>query len=160
MEFSRPEYWSGYPPVFPSPGNLVPFSRRSSQHREWTQVSRIAGGFFTSWATGEAQQCNRITYNLGGQAEWCGKWKRMHTYVFIYPALLCLLVSAFDPITIFLSVLGLFSVRLFLFLCFLPREVPLAFVVKLVRWCWILLTFACLESFMISPSNLNGNLSG
>ena len=29
----------------------VPFSRGSSQPRGWTQVSRIAGGFFTSWAT-------------------------------------------------------------------------------------------------------------
>ena len=28
-----------------------PFSRGSSQPRGWTQVSRIAGGFFTSWAT-------------------------------------------------------------------------------------------------------------
>ena len=25
----------------------------SSQHRDWTQVSHIAGGFFTIWATGE-----------------------------------------------------------------------------------------------------------
>ena len=31
-----------------------PFSRGSSQSRDWTQVSRIAGGFFTSWATREA----------------------------------------------------------------------------------------------------------
>ena len=30
-----------------------PFSRRSSQPRDWTQVSHIAGGFFTSWATRE-----------------------------------------------------------------------------------------------------------
>ena len=30
-----------------------PFSRGSSQPRDWTQVSRIAGGFFTSWATRE-----------------------------------------------------------------------------------------------------------
>ena len=29
----------------------VPFSRGSSQPRDWTQVSRIAGRFFTSWAT-------------------------------------------------------------------------------------------------------------
>ena len=28
-----------------------PFSRGSSQPRDWTQVSCIAGGFFTSWAT-------------------------------------------------------------------------------------------------------------
>ena len=41
----------------------------------------------------------------------------------------------YDPITVFLIVLGLFSVDLFLLLCFLPGEVPLAFGVKLVRWC-------------------------
>ena len=33
-----------------------PFSRGSSQPRDGTQVSRIAGGFFTSWATREAPQ--------------------------------------------------------------------------------------------------------
>ena len=30
-----------------------PFSRGSSQPREWTQVSHIAGVFFTIWATRE-----------------------------------------------------------------------------------------------------------
>ena len=34
-----------------------PFSRGSSQPRDQTQVSRIAGGFFTSWATRQAQCC-------------------------------------------------------------------------------------------------------
>ena len=33
-----------------------PFSRGSSQPRDWTQVSCIVGGFFTSWATSEAQE--------------------------------------------------------------------------------------------------------
>ena len=33
-----------------------PFSSRSSPPRDQTQVSRIAGGFFTSWATREAQE--------------------------------------------------------------------------------------------------------
>ena len=33
-----------------------PFSRGSSQSRHRTQVSRIAGRFFTSWATREAQE--------------------------------------------------------------------------------------------------------
>ena len=33
-----------------------PFSRRSSQHRDRTQVSHIAGGFFTNWATREVQE--------------------------------------------------------------------------------------------------------
>ena len=31
------------------------FSGGSSQHKDWTQVSHIAGGFFISWATREAQ---------------------------------------------------------------------------------------------------------
>ena len=33
-----------------------PFSRGSSQPRDRTQVFHIAGGFFTSWATREAQE--------------------------------------------------------------------------------------------------------
>ena len=56
----------------------------------------------------------------------------------------CLLVGAFnpftfkviidicDPITILLIAFGLFFIDLFLLLCFLPRGVPLAFVVRLV----------------------------
>ena len=35
-----------------------PFSRGSSQTRDWTQVSLTAGGFFTSWAMREAQMSN------------------------------------------------------------------------------------------------------
>ena len=38
-----------------------PFSRRSSQPRDGTQVSHIAGGFFTSWVTREAQTENYLT---------------------------------------------------------------------------------------------------
>ena len=34
----------------------IPFSRGSSQPRDRTQVSRIAGSFFTSWATREEAQ--------------------------------------------------------------------------------------------------------
>ena len=34
----------------------IPFSRGSSQPRDWTQFSRIASGFFSSWATREAQE--------------------------------------------------------------------------------------------------------
>ena len=70
-----------------------------------------------------------------------------YMHVFIHAASLCLVICAFnsftfkviidlyDPISIFLIVLGLLSVGLFLLWCFLPREVPLAFVVKPVRWC-------------------------
>ena len=34
----------------------IPFSRGSSQLRDLTQVSHVAGGFFTSLATREAQE--------------------------------------------------------------------------------------------------------
>ena len=33
-----------------------PFSKGSSQPKNWTQVSHIAGGFFIRWATREAQK--------------------------------------------------------------------------------------------------------
>ena len=83
MEFSRPEYWGGWP--FPSPGDCpnpgieprslhcrqilyqlshqrsprilecvaYPFSRGTSRPRNWTGVSCIAGGVFTNWTTRE-----------------------------------------------------------------------------------------------------------
>ena len=38
-------------------GVAFPFSRESSQPTDWTQVSRIADEFFTSWATREAHVC-------------------------------------------------------------------------------------------------------
>ena len=44
-------------------------------------------------------------------------------------------IDMYDPITVFLIVLDLLSIGLFLLLCFLHKEVPLAFVVKLVWWC-------------------------
>ena len=34
-----------------------PFSRGSSQPKDRTQVSHIAGGLFASWATKEVQEC-------------------------------------------------------------------------------------------------------
>ena len=45
-------------------------SRGPSQPRDWTQVSRIAGGFFTIWATKETQsiiQRVQIQERLSGQ---------------------------------------------------------------------------------------------
>ena len=43
-----------------------PFSRGSSQLRDWTQVSCIAGGFFTSWATREALDTFWVNF-----CTWC-----------------------------------------------------------------------------------------
>ena len=48
---------------------------------------------------------------------------------------------------IFLILWAYFLLDLFLLLCFLPRDAPLAFVIQLVWWCKVLLTFVCLESF-------------
>ena len=43
-------------------GVAFPFSRGSSQPRDWTQVSCMAGRFFTSWATKRTQMAYRQTY--------------------------------------------------------------------------------------------------
>ena len=50
----------------------VPFSRGSSQPRQRTQVSCIAGGFFTSWPTREALNMN--TENLDNLTYWKNYW--------------------------------------------------------------------------------------
>ena len=42
----------------------MPSSKGSSQLRDWTQVSSIAGGFFTIWVTGEAPNQNYLTFNF------------------------------------------------------------------------------------------------
>ena len=41
-----------------------PFSRGSSQPRDRTQISCIAGGFFTSWTTREAQNTEVVSLSL------------------------------------------------------------------------------------------------
>ena len=45
----------------------VPFSRRFSQSRNWSEVSCIAGGFFSSWATREAQVYHTIIHSSQGK---------------------------------------------------------------------------------------------
>ena len=70
--FSRQEYWSRLPcltlgwlvglvskscQTLATPWNVAcQAPRGSSQPRDWTQVSRIAGEFFTIWATRETQE--------------------------------------------------------------------------------------------------------
>ena len=44
-----------------------PFSRGSSPPRGWTQVSRTAGGSFTSWATAEAQEWSQISFQKNSE---------------------------------------------------------------------------------------------
>ena len=45
----------------------LPFSKGSSQPRDWTQVSHLAGGFFTSWARRETGY-SKCSINV------CGKY--------------------------------------------------------------------------------------
>ena len=88
MEFSRPEYWTGYlQGIFPTQGSnpgllhcrkilyqlshkgsprilervAYPFSSGSSCPRNQTRVSCLAGGFFTNWAMREAHSFSEIT---------------------------------------------------------------------------------------------------
>ena len=51
-------------PLFILSWSIIPFSRRSSQHRDQTQVSCIAGRFFISWATREAWKGYILGYNF------------------------------------------------------------------------------------------------
>ena len=85
-------------------------------------------------------------------------------HVFIHPGRLRLLVPAFNPltfkviinlyysITVFLTVWGLFSMGLFLALCFLPKELPLTSIIKLVS-----LNF-CLSSKVLIQSPMGSLL--
>ena len=44
---------------------IIPFSRESSWPRDWTQVSCLAGRFFTIWATREAYHLSMLTFGRG-----------------------------------------------------------------------------------------------
>ena len=55
-----------------------PFSRGSSQPRDRTQASCIAGGFFTSWATREAQEYWRwVSYPFSSRFSRPRNWTRV-----------------------------------------------------------------------------------
>ena len=51
-----------------------PFSSRSSQPRNWTGVSCIAGGFFTNWAIREAPIINSANIHWASALEARDKW--------------------------------------------------------------------------------------
>ena len=77
VEFSRPEYWSG---IF--------LLQRSSQPRDWTQVSCIAGGFFTGWATREAQYKSQLISRPKRKPEDNGAFYFEHKVDFLFPTFL------------------------------------------------------------------------
>ena len=52
-------------------GWTIPFSRGSSEPRDWTLVSYIAGRFFTTWATGEACKGDELGLKKDtGKTDW------------------------------------------------------------------------------------------
>ena len=59
-----------------------PFSRESSQPRDWTQVSHIAGGFFTSWATREAPKAIYLFLKTVWCVYTCMRIHIIHTHIF------------------------------------------------------------------------------
>ena len=91
-----------------------PFSRESSQPRDWTWVSCIAGGFFTIWVTREAPMCvsiclkivfkakNNLSFRLSSKqckelekwgAEQCSEHNSLWSKILSFPITECLLPS-------------------------------------------------------------------
>ena len=72
------------PYSWPTPGQTLewvafPFSRGSSQPRDQAQVCRIAGRFFTGWATREAQE-----YKGGLKISWKSKEWRLSSLLVMF----------------------------------------------------------------------------
>ena len=72
----------------------VPFSRGSSQPSDQTQVSRIAGRFFTSWATRLHRQGNTLISKFrddkdGEATEFLLKFKKAKHIIFDVVYALC-----------------------------------------------------------------------
>ena len=80
-----------------------PFSRGSSQPRDQTQVSHIAGGFFTSWATREAHALNSAWYIA--DAQWMFTGELINSNVLHHLIQTWNNVSTFSPSTA-ISVMG------------------------------------------------------
>ena len=137
MRFSWQVYWGNFP--FPPPVDHILSELSTMTCPYWVAIYGIAHSF--------------IELLFHYKAVICEGDMEVHTCIlfyfifFICPASLCLCVGEFipfifkvvsdmyDPITIFLVVLGLFSVGIFFLLYFLPREFPLVFVVNLAWYC-------------------------
>ena len=57
---------------------VSPFSRESSQPRDWTQVSHIASRFLTVWATKEAPQIQSIQFSCYHVQLFATPWTAAH----------------------------------------------------------------------------------
>ena len=81
---------------------VFPFSRGTFQPRDWTQVSRIAGRFFTSWATREALKgMNLATKMINRNATRVEvlsfkEWFNCRFFFPFHTALPCLFISVWE----------------------------------------------------------------
>ena len=82
--------WVAYPFSSGTSGlrnRTFPFSRGSSQPRDRTQVSSIAGGFFTSWATRETQTIlkavvkEKKSVSSDNRHIWWSSWKGCGNFI-------------------------------------------------------------------------------
>ena len=118
------EYMDCSPPGSPIHGILqartlewvaISFSMASSQHRDQTQVSCIAGRFFTVWSTREAWGCpllfwpwrSRSAPVWSGRSPWLWEWEissSFISYLFLYllSSLSCCLSPTSPPFFFFL----------------------------------------------------------
>ena len=80
----------------------MPFSRGSFQPRDPTQVSCIAGGFFTVWATGEALSTSGSSLYIKETSIYLWrKWNHLHSLSLVFPLCLWWVVLLFATQTFF-----------------------------------------------------------
>ena len=75
---------------------VISYSRGSSQPRDQTWVSCIAGGFFTIWAPGRPMLCYMSTQNLQRLTEGISSW---HLYYYNW-SLNNMFLNCVDPLTV------------------------------------------------------------
>ena len=85
----------------------IPFSRGSSQPRDRTQVSHIASGFFTSWATREVLEAEWIRVNVWLSSFAVHLKLSQHCVVLVYSVL----YSVFFFLWLVLAAQVVFAVR-------------------------------------------------
>ena len=87
-----------------------PFSSRSSQPKNWTRVSCIAGGYFMNWAIRKAHIFNGLTHSLSNKCFMCAceeyiihfSWMSVSGYLLGLITLLLLVIQVLTNLLIYL----------------------------------------------------------
>ena len=88
-----------------------PFSRGSSQPRDRTQVSRIAGGFFTSWVTRDTLKTRHPEKNYFSGCQLPNSVCIWHSFIFIILKLTMFCLSFLNNSYIFYVVFNTFHLN-------------------------------------------------